>query len=324
MDGLHDRENAILVLTWEEPDFLSEARAWIERALRALGLEIAGEIEQPHVRPWSTVLRVPTDGGDVYFKAALSVVAHDVAVTAALARLRPQLVLAPLAVEPERRWMLLPAGGERLREVLARERHPRRWYEILPLYAELQIAAMPALEELIDAGLPDLRLARLPGVAETLGVELGIQGPDRGRVAALCDELAALEIPETIQHDDLHDGNVFVRGDGYWIFDWGDSVSAHPFMSLVVSLRSIAHRFELDDRDPDIESLRAVYLERWSSYGAPASLARAAALAVPLGMLCRAWSWWQLASSLPEPARAEYSDGGLEWFAEFAAAVPAG
>jgi len=285
---------------------------------------VTGEVEQPHVRPWSTVLRVPTDGGDVYFKAALPGLAHDVAVTSVLARLRPQLVLAPLAVEPERRWMLLPDGGERLREVLARDRHPRRWYEILPLYAELQIAAVPAVEELIEAGLPDLRLARLPDLAEQLGTELVMRSPERGRVTALCDELAAFGIPETIQHDDLHDGNVFVRSDGYWIFDWGDSVAAHPFMSLVVSLRSIAHRFELGERDPDIERLRGAYLERWSNYGAPTSLGRAAELAVPLGMLCRAWSWWQLASSLPEPARAEYSEGGLEWFAEFAAAVPAG
>jgi hypothetical protein len=98
-------------------------------------------------------------------------------------------------------------------------------------------------------------------------------------------------------------------------------VAAHPFMSLVVCLRGIAHRFELAERDPDLERLRDIYLDRWSSYGSHAALARAAELAAPLGMLCRASSWWLVASSVAESERNEYSEGGREWFEEFAAAV---
>jgi hypothetical protein len=309
---------------WEDPAFLAEARTWIEQALAGIGLGVTGEIEQPHVRLWSTVLRVPTDDGDVWFKAAMPRLAHDVAVTTALARLRPEIVLAPFAVDLERGWMLLPDGGERLREVLAVEQHPRRWHDILPLYADVQIAAAPELDALVESGLPDLRLARLPGLAERLGSELGLEGPGRARMSELCEELAAFNIPETIQHDDLHDGNVFVRPDGYWIFDWGDSVAAHPFMSLVVCLRSIARRFELAERDPDLERLRDDYLARWSSYGFHQALARAAELAAPLGMLCRAESWWQLASGLSESQRGEYSEAGEGWFEEFAAAATAG
>src|SRR5437016_788663 len=82
------------------------ARAWIES-----NVTVAGEVEQPHVRPWSTVLRVPTSRGDVWFKAALPGLGHDVGVTAVLARLRPDIVLAPIAVDLDRGWMLLPDGG---------------------------------------------------------------------------------------------------------------------------------------------------------------------------------------------------------------------
>src|SRR5207244_11341397 len=89
-------------LAWQDPAFLAEARAWIESELGERGVWIAGEIAQPHVRPWSTVLRVPTTEGDVYFKAAIPRLAHDAAVTVMLARIRPDLVLAPLAVDPER------------------------------------------------------------------------------------------------------------------------------------------------------------------------------------------------------------------------------
>src|SRR5262245_10787539 len=94
---------------WEDSAFLGEARAWIESHV-----EVSGEIEQPHIRPWSTVLRVPTAAGAVWFKAALPGLDHDAGVTAVLARLRPDVVLAPLALDLERGWMLLPDGGERL------------------------------------------------------------------------------------------------------------------------------------------------------------------------------------------------------------------
>ena len=55
--------------------------------------------------------------------------------------------------------------------------------------------------------------------------------------AERCELLAAFGIPETIQHDDLHDGNVFVRDGRNLFFDWGDSCVSHPFHTLVVTLR---------------------------------------------------------------------------------------
>ena len=275
---------------WEEAAFLAETRAWIESQV-----DVTGEIEQTHVRPWSTVFRVPTDRGDAYFKAALPDFGHDAVVTSTLARLRPELVMAPLAVELDREWMLLPDGGERLRELFEREHHPRPWEEILPAYADLQLASAPELDDLVAQGVHDLRLDRIP-------------------------ELAAFGIPETIQHDDLHDGNVFAGPDGYRIFDWGDSVASHPFCSLVVGLRGIAFRFDLGENDPDIERLRDAYLAGFAEYVSPDLLRRAAALAKPVGMLSRAWSWWRVGAHAAEPA--EFTEAAKEWFQEFAAAVP--
>jgi hypothetical protein len=271
---------------------------------------------------WSTVLRVPTDGGDVWFKAAVPSLGHDVGVTSTLARLRPDLVLGPLAIDPDRRWMLLPDGDERLREVLARERHPRRWLELASLYAQLQIAATPVVEELLGVGTPDYRLARLPELSEHLGAALGLRGPSQARVAELCDELAALGIGETIQHDDLHDGNVFVRnGGGYAIFDWGDSCIAHPFMSLVVCLRGIAYTFELPERDPDLERIRDAYLEEWGERASRCELIRGVEVAECFGRLSRALAWWRWAEDVGVAGQAHPSDSATSWYEEFAAAV---
>jgi hypothetical protein len=270
-----------------------------------------------HLKPWSTVLRVPTPGGVVFFKAPAYAFSQDGVVTEALSRLRPDLVLAPLAVDRSHSWMLLPDGGERLRELIARAPHPRPWYELLPAYADLQLASAPELDGLVAAGLHDLRLGLLPTLAERLAFELGETAPEG--IARVCEELAACGIPATVQHDDLHDGNVFA-GDGYRIFDWGDSVASHPFASLVVALRGIAYRFELAERDPDLERLRDAYLERFSECGSVDELRRAADLAAPVGMLSRSLSWWRVATVAAEPD--EYVEGSREWFQEFAAAVP--
>jgi len=306
---------------WEDPAFLAEAQAWIGSALAERGLSVAGEIEQPHVRPWSTVLRVPTAGGDVWFKAALPGLDHDAGVTAVLARARPDAVLAPLAVDLDRGWMILPDGGERLREVLERERHPRRWLEIMPLYAELQIAATPAVGELLEAGLPDYRLAQVPELVERVAARLEAPAPPPEGIRQLGDELAALGIEETAQHDDLHDGNVFVRPDGgYAVFDWGDGCVSHPFCSLVVGLRGIAYRFELAEDDPELERIRDAYLEPWTRSGYRVTLLRAVELSAVLGRLCRALSWLRALGD--ESLRVgESAESARYWFEEFRAAL---
>ncbi len=63
---------------------------------------------------------------------------------------------------------------------------------------------------------------------------------------ALVDELEAFGIPETIQHDDLHDGQVFVKDGRYLLQDWGDSCISHPFHTLTVTLRALAWRWKIE------------------------------------------------------------------------------
>ena len=260
---------------------------------------------------------MPTEGGAVWFKAALPGLDHDAGVTAVLARLRPDVVLAPLAVDLARGWMLLPDGGERLREVLENERNPRRWLEIMPLYAELQMATASAVDELLAAGLPDYRLARVPVLVEQTAERLDLSAPPPSHVLELVEELGALGIPETAQHDDLHDGNVFVRdAGGYAVFDWGDGCVSHPFCSLVVGLRGIAYRFELAENDPDLGRIRDAYLEPWTARGDRTSLLRAVELSGVVGRLCRSLSWLRALGD-EHLVVGESAQSARSWFGEF-------
>ena len=114
------------------------------------------------IRPWSTVIRVPTESGNVFFKAVAPPLRHEAALTELLGARRPDCIPPPLAVDRERGWMLMEDGGQTLRDLIATERDLSRWSDVLPLYASVQIDLMGDVTELLALGVPDLRLETLP------------------------------------------------------------------------------------------------------------------------------------------------------------------
>jgi phosphotransferase family enzyme len=294
-------------LPWVQPAWLAEAHAWIRARLEEQGIAPAGEIEQPHVRWWSTVLRVPTSEGDLWFKANAPPHAFEAGLLAILERVRPGHVPELVAADRERGWLLMHDGGERLRELVRSSADLHRWETLLPEYAELQLALAPHADELLGTDVPDERLAVLPdhlaGLLDDrdacmVGRENGLTEDEHHRLRALvpdfaerCTRLAAYGIPETIQHDDLHDGNVFVRDERYLFFDWGDSCVSHPFHSLVVTMRSLVYRLDLPPGGQDVLRLRDVYLEPFTRYASHPELVEAADLAHYTGTASRSLNW---------------------------------
>ena len=156
------------VISWTDPTWLAAAHSWIRAQFDRLGIVATGPIEQPHVRPWSTVMRVPTGGRPVWFKANRAAEAHEAVVVDVLSRRRPDYVDVPLAVDLEHGWMLLPDAGNRLREIVQRDRDLECWTEILHRYGQLQIAVAADADELVARGTPERRLAAIPGQFQRL------------------------------------------------------------------------------------------------------------------------------------------------------------
>jgi Phosphotransferase enzyme family len=211
-----------------------------------------------------------------------------------LAERRPDAVPPLLAVDLERGWMLMADAGERLREIVARERSLERWLDILPLYAGVQVDLAPRAEELVSLGVPDMRLAVLPARFEAFLDEVGPSlGDDElvGRARAVVPwvreaaaELATHGIPETVQHDDFHDGQVFVKDGRYLLMDWGDACVSHPFFTLSVTLQGfLSWGLEDVERSEPTEPYAAAYVE---PFGGTRGADLAAAMR--LGWACRA------------------------------------
>ena len=327
------RQTRVARARWLDPAWRATALAWVEEQLARLGLAITGAIEQPHLRPWSTALSVPTNKGRVWFKAGGPGNRYEAALLEALARWGTKGILAPLAVDTDRGWLLLPDGGTRLRETLDGGPGLEPWERVLAGWANVQRELSPRALELVAAGVPDRRPSAL---AESLprlidDPDVDLEDPDRVRLRDLlpayerwCSELEAFGVPASLQHDDLHDGNVFVGPDGDRIFDWGDASVSHPFGTLLVTFRSIAaHGLGGGSEERRaLTRLRDAYLEPWTDVHARASLTAAVPMAMRVAIVGRALSWKGALSGIPVRDHGQWSGNVGGWLMELFEPTP--
>jgi hypothetical protein len=294
--------------TWTSAEWLAAATSWLDDRLAAAGLTRTGPVTQSHLRLWSTVLRAPTDAGTVWLKAPGPETAFEVPLYGLLAQVAPSWVLVPLATDVERGWLLLPDGGTPLGEQVAADDLPAAVAEVIPHYAELQRELSTHVAELLSFGLADMRPPMLPerldGAVEAVGAYLGRHATDDDRevlrraaaarpiVEDWCDRLASGVVPASLDHHDLHAWNVLVTPSGRpQFYDWGDSVVAHPFTSMLVTLGFLRPQHRLADDDPGVRRVRDAYLEAFGDLGARDELLTELDLACRAGKVARVLVW---------------------------------
>lgn len=230
---------------WTSGRWRDEAVAWLDAQLVATGLGRTGEVSQPRVRLWGTVLTAVTTGGRVWFKATGPETFYEVPLHACLAAAEPGHVPVVLAQNPARGWLLLRDHAPDLGE--PGDRLPAA---VLVRYARLQRAVTPKAEALLVAGVPDMRPAVMPTrfdeAVEAVAVFAARHGSAADRAAVeevrelrsdvvgWAEQLAASAVPASVDHGDLHARNVLVGGGAVRFLDWGDAAIAHPFASLLV------------------------------------------------------------------------------------------
>jgi len=313
---------------WSSARWREQAVAWMDERLAAAGAARVGEVEQPRVRAWSTLLTAPTTIGRVWLKASREATAFEASLYRILARVSPESVLAPLATDEARGWVLLPDGGPTL--ALAALDPAAALETILPHYARLQLAAAPHVGELIAAGVEDMRpeampprfgeaveMARAfvsvrgrPGDAEALERVVALREPFRG----WCERLAASPVPHSIDHNDLHERNILVEPAGETLrprfFDWGDAVVAHPFASMLVTLDSLRQRLRRDDHR--VARVRDAYLEVFSDVAPHAELVATLALACRVAKVARALTFARAVAGLGDDGNPALIRGPFE------------
>lgn len=293
-------------------------------------MRLTGAIEQPRIRFWSTLLTVPTDQGLLWFKENSPGQSFEAALLAELGRLVPDHVVVPLAVNTERGWLLSPDHGETLRTLGATDE--KLWARVVAEFADLQRRLTPHAAELAATGLPSMpptdapdyvadqvdRLRRLPAgdpqqLDEVLADRILGALSDLRKDATL---LAQGPVPLSLEHNDLHHNNAFIPATGestLRFFDFADSLWAHPFSSLRITINVMGDEWEAEDDDPRITYVVESYLEVWSDLAARAELRELMSAALKLGPIHRFESWRRVLVDADDASIAEYAEMPRGW-----------
>lgn len=277
-----------------------------ERAISwARGVLTDASIAPVRSRPWSEIAEVRTPDGFWWLKINKAGTTYETRLLGVLGVLDDQL-LPEVIVHPEQPWSLIADAGRRLDHLgLTAEQQLQVWARALGPYAQLQRSVPVA--DLIKAGVPDFSPPQLGRWYDELVAGLrslppdapGVRADQISRIAALRSEIAELAavladgVAPTLQHDDLHEGNLLTDPDlaELKIIDWGDSVISHPFGTLRVTLGRLTRRIDTGLADPAIQRLVDSYLEPWRLDGwSQKSLLRQVNAAYRIAVLTRVYA----------------------------------
>ena len=282
-------------------------------------------------RPWSDIAEVRAGDRLWWLKINKAQTVYEAALLRLLGGVRHRL-LPETIVHDRQPWLLIADAGHRLDHFdLTGEQRFAIWARLLPEYAELQRSV--GVDQLLAVGVPDFRPATLPGWYDRLIAMLDADPAARAHLGA--DELRALRkigpwieelsaelaagLPATLQHDDLHEGNVLTDDDQQrlTVIDWGDSVVGHPFSTLTVTLGRLQRQLRLAPDDPALARLRDGYLEAWQCDGVTRrQLRRQAEVAWMLGALNRVYANYRGLGRLEPALSPDQPADGLFWVQE--------
>lgn len=301
------------------PSFLTIARRWISSTIDAAGMSAIGPSEQVRVRPWSTQLVTPTTEGRIWFKANCAGLTHEAALHAELARVGGGFVDPPLAVHLGHGWLLTRDRGPTLAErgglrldqwcaLVQEAARLQRHVAGLPIVRDTGVVdcspatVLPRFEALLDryASLPPSNLCHLssdqvrafhaarPGLEEAVAV------------------LTATAMPVTLNHGDLHPGNVIIVNGQSRLFDFADAQWAAAPEVLGAAWGWLVHRTSHPWR-----KVFDAYREVWSDLitaGDFDELVAAAMLTLPVN---RSLTWTYAVAGAATSDLAEWGDAPI-------------
>lgn len=304
-----------LVALWRSPEWLADANDWVCRSLASRGIRASGALSENRMRFWSAVFTIETDCGRHWFKVANPGQGFEAQLALTLAGLVPDHVVAPVAVDTDRAWIVTADQGPTFRDLAGTGLE--HWERVAREVARMQQALVAHEEEVLRAGVTSLTAGDTPAYVLAAVDELEHLPADHPQaiVAEVADRvratvpqlqedaelLDATGLPDTLQHNDLGDANVFIDGARVRVFDLGDAFWSHPLPVLQIPLAYATGTWPLPGpEDPRVRSVLLAHLSEWSER--PESLIEAWPAAGRLARVHRFASWARLMAEVPSEA----------------------
>jgi hypothetical protein len=318
---------------WRSEAFEAELRAFVTSAVGATAV-----LERAKLRPWSAVWRVEAGGGAYFAKQNCPGQAHEARLLSALVGIAPEYVVPVTASDPGRDLLLTPDLGRTLAEL--GDVDVDMWSRIVRDAALLQRAVAPHADELALTELaPECattyagdaigRLGALPAgdprrLPEDVAERLRALFPTIERWS---DQVAELDLPLTLNHNDLHAANVVGGGDPeapLRFFDFGDAVLAEPLGALLIPLSMSSQDLDAGPDDLRLRRIADAALEVWTDLAPARALRAALPAALQLARLARVESWRRCLGTMTADERAEFGSAPADWLGSLAADPPVG
>jgi hypothetical protein len=251
------------------PDLISWAASYLRGDLRS--------VEQIVDTKYSLVLKLKTEKDTFYLKQTPESLFIESAILDLLMR-KCGVDEIPVRVTENREmrcFITQSCGDEPLRKFFAGKLDRDMLGRGVTVYANIQHATVPHIQAFLDAGVPDWRMNKIPLLyEETLEdrqflehIELPASDARRLKTRqdalfGICDELAALEIPDTLNHSDFQNNNILIDHSAgrLTIIDWGETHIGNPLLSRHYCLISAKHVYHLNKDSPDYALLEQKFL----------------------------------------------------------------
>lgn len=301
---------------WRSEAFAAELRAFVTVAVGE------PEVFEPRkMRPWSAVWQIEAGGRSYFAKQNCPGQAHEARLVSELQKIAPEYVVPVVAADSDRDLLLTADLGRTLRE-MEPEHDVDTWSRIVRDAALLQRAVVPHTEDLGLTEMPPEDATTYVG--DAVG-RLGALQPDDPRrlpeetatrlqallptIERWSDQVAELDLPLTLNHNDLHDANVVAaEGPGVPLrfFDFGDAIATEPLGALFIPLAVASHYLDAGPDDLRLRRIADAALEVWTDLTPAKALRAALPAALQLGRLPRIESWRRCVVTMTPEERAEF------------------
>jgi aminoglycoside phosphotransferase (APT) family kinase protein len=138
----------------------------------------------------------------------------------------------------------------------------------------------------------------------------------RDTFTAWCEHLAVSPVAPSLDHSDLHPRNILMDGaesrGQVRFFDWGTSVIAHPFTSMLIPLRFVQRKLRASSDDPAVQRARDAYLDSFRDLAPHAELVITLEAACQVAKVIRSLVWISLARDAGAQGRGKRQTA-LQW-----------
>lgn len=140
----------------------------------------------------------------------------------------------------------------------------------IEVYKDIQQSTIPHISLFMDAGIPDWRMKKIPTLINAALEDkqfinfLDLTDDDYRRILSkqadlisLCNELDALNIPDTLNHADFQSNNILIdhASKRLTVIDWGEAYIGNPLLSRHYCITSAKYGFGMETDGADYAAL---------------------------------------------------------------------